>query len=143
MLLISHRGNIDGKKNEYENRPSYILDALERGYDVEVDVWYIAGAPFLGHDKPEYETGIQFLSLPGLWCHCKNIEALAQLIKNNVHCFFHKSDDVVLTSRGYMWVLPGKRLVKESICVLPEVGFDGIIEECAGICSDIVGTYGD
>jgi len=32
MILISHRGNIDGKLSEYENNPNYILSAIDLGY---------------------------------------------------------------------------------------------------------------
>ena len=40
MILISHRGNLDGKREEFENHPDYIEDAKKRGFDVEVDVWF-------------------------------------------------------------------------------------------------------
>jgi len=29
MILISHRGNISGRKVPFENRPSYIDEAIE------------------------------------------------------------------------------------------------------------------
>ena len=38
MILISHRGNIDGKNEVWENHPKYIIEALEAGYDFEIDV---------------------------------------------------------------------------------------------------------
>ena len=38
MILISHRGNINGPNPEMENNPEYIQKALDLGYDVEVDV---------------------------------------------------------------------------------------------------------
>ena len=40
MILISHRGNINGKKPNYENKPEYIWEALRKGYHCEVDVWF-------------------------------------------------------------------------------------------------------
>jgi len=54
MILISHRGNINGKFESYENEPTYIDLALSKGYDVEIDVWYVDGLLYLGHDKPQY-----------------------------------------------------------------------------------------
>ena len=36
MILISHRGNINGKKIELENNPSYIQSTLNLGYEVEI-----------------------------------------------------------------------------------------------------------
>ncbi len=40
MILISHRGNIDGPNTDNENKPSYIASAINRGYDCEVDFWF-------------------------------------------------------------------------------------------------------
>ena len=31
MILISHRGNIDGPNTDNENKPSYIASAISRG----------------------------------------------------------------------------------------------------------------
>lgn len=39
MILISHRGNIDGPNVKMENDPRYIENTLGKGYNVEVDVW--------------------------------------------------------------------------------------------------------
>jgi len=141
MFLIAHRGNVNGKDPEQENRPEYILQAINHGYHVEVDVWSKDGKLYLGHDKPEYQTDIKFLQNDKLWCHCKNIEALKELLEGKAHCFFHQGDDVTLTSKGYMWVFPNKKLVKNSICILPEVGYSGKLEDCIGICSDHIGSY--
>ena len=52
MILISHRGNILGRKKQLENNPNYIDNALKLGYDVEVDVWSIDKQFYLGHDEP-------------------------------------------------------------------------------------------
>ena len=143
MLLIAHRGNIYGKDLQNENKHDYILEAIQQGYDVEVDVWLHNGALFLGHDGPQYPTDIGFLLNEKLWCHCKNVDALQILMENNVHCFFHKSDDIILTSKGYMWTFPKKKLVKGSICVMPEYGYEGHISDCIGICSDFIGNWRD
>ena len=40
MKIISHRGNLTGPDPKQENKPSQILKVLEKGYEVEVDVWY-------------------------------------------------------------------------------------------------------
>ena len=39
MILISHRGNINGPNPEMENDPRYIENTLGKGFNVEVDVW--------------------------------------------------------------------------------------------------------
>ena len=38
MILIAHRGNVSGPNPEMENNPLYIDRALEKGYDVEIDI---------------------------------------------------------------------------------------------------------
>ena len=48
MILISHRGNLFGKKTKQENHPEYILDALSNGYNVEIDVWFKNKKFYLG-----------------------------------------------------------------------------------------------
>ena len=55
MILIAHRGNIEGKNKLRENKIDYILEALEQSYDVEIDVRFIKnyGAYFLGHDEAQ------------------------------------------------------------------------------------------
>ena len=141
MIFIAHRGNIAGRNPNFENTPPYLDTALARGYDVEVDVWYIDGTYYLGHDGPEIETTLEYLSNDKFWCHCKNVEALQQLIRHGVHCFFHQTDDVTLTSRGILWTFPKKTLVEGSVCVMPELGYEGNISLCGGICSDVVEEY--
>ena len=61
MILISHRGNISGPNLDKENRPEYIQQALNEGYNVEVDVWYQDQGWFLGHDKPQHLINIEYL----------------------------------------------------------------------------------
>jgi hypothetical protein len=141
MILISHRGNITGPNPERENSIEYITEALDKGYSVEVDIWLIGDNIYLGHDKPEYETTLSFLKNNRLWCHCKNIDALQFLLENDIHCFFHQEDDVTLTSKGYMWVYPRKKLVRDSVCVMPELGYAGDLKTCYAICSDYIGNY--
>jgi len=87
MILISHRGNLNGKIEEYENYPSYIDSALNQGYDVEVDVWFVDGDWWLGHDEPQYMSSIHWLEerQDKLWMHCKNVEAVIELDSDNKH----------------------------------------------------------
>ncbi len=140
MILISHRGNISGKNPALENSPQYIIEALNMGYDVEIDVWYVGEKFFLGHDNPQYEIDESFLLTTGLWCHAKNISALNRMVEIGAHCFWHQTDDVTLTSKGFLWTYPGVDLLDNSICVLPEISrYDKI--DCAGLCSDEIEKY--
>jgi hypothetical protein len=141
MLLIAHRGNITGPNPLRENSPDYINEALQNGYDVEVDVWMLDDQIYLGHNLPKYDISIDYLKNDKLWCHCKNIDALKYLLDSGVHCFFHKSDDVTLTSRGVIWTFPNKQLVEGSVCVMPEYGYKGNLYKCMGICSDYIKDF--
>jgi len=143
MILIAHRGNLNGIDTDKENSPSYIKKALKNGYDVEIDVWYCNNKFVLGHDKPDFEVKIDFLQQNGLWCHAKNLDALNQmLLVPEIHSFWHQEDDVTLTTRNYIWTYPGKKLVDRSIAVLPEnTNWDLDNTVHIGICSDIIEQY--
>ena len=139
MILISHRGNLNGPIPERENSPEYINHAIKKGYNVEIDVWY-TDTWWTGHDRPGYRVDTDFLKKKEVWCHAKNIEALKRLLDLGAHCFFHQNDNVTLTSEGYLWTNPTHQLTEKSICVLPELQTIDI-EGCAGICSDYVERY--
>jgi len=146
MILISHRGNLDGPNPQQENRQQYLLDAVQRGYQVEVDVWFVQGSFYLGHDDPQYLIDSDFLRNPQFWCHAKNIEALCEMKRLNeeqnfdIHYFWHQEDDVTLTSKGFIWAYPGKQPITGSIAVMPE-HYDDTLNVCIGICSDFIITY--
>lgn len=140
MILISHRGNISGRNIDMENHPQYVMDAISKGYDVEVDVWFDKGSLFLGHDKPLYSVGLNFLQNKNIWCHAKNIDAAYNLLHQNVIFFWHEKDTLTLTSNGYLWTYPGRPLTPLSICVMPEwTNYNEF--NCAGICSDNIQDY--
>jgi hypothetical protein len=144
MKLISHRGNISGKQPSLENTPDYIDNALELGYDVEIDVWWHNESFYLGHDEPTYKIETKYLQDHRLWCHAKNGESLYQMRQyKDIHCFWHQEDDFTLTSEGFIWTFPKKSLYCNSICVLPEHGYKGDLTKCYGICSDNIIDYKD
>ena len=62
MKLIAHRGNINGPNKEKENKPEYIIEAINKGYYVEIDLWLIDDKLYLGHDNPQYVIEETFLS---------------------------------------------------------------------------------
>ncbi len=142
MIYIAHRGNINGPDPINENKPEYLLKAINNGYYVETDLWVIKNELFLGHDKPTYKIDIQFLLniKKYLFCHCKNIDALYYIIKNHedIECFYHHSDECVLTSKNHLWNFPGTKLTPLTICVMPEMINQIIDTNCYGVCSDYV-----
>ena len=144
MILISHRGNLNGPNEVRENSPYYIMEAIDEGYDVEVDLWWVDGKVYLGHDEPQYEVSDEWLGerIDKLWIHCKNIESLNWIRNTSLHYFWHEQDTLTLTSKNYMWVYPGKQPIIGSIAVMPEIHNDDI-SICLGICSDFIKKYND
>jgi hypothetical protein len=148
MILISHRGNLSGPGTAGygENHPASIAQVLGDGYACEVDVRYLDGQFWLGHDSPEYRVGAAWLDSNQLYVHCKNIEALLFLKDMKwMHAFYHTDEDVVLlTNSNLLWTYPKQEniLTKHSIAVLPEVvGAWMGVDVCAGVCSDFICKY--
>ena len=141
MILISHRGNITGIEKDSENKPDYIFNALNKGFNVEIDIWKHKDDLYLGHDEPNTLLPDKLLeNKNNLWFHAKNLDCLIKLHQLNVHYFWHQNDDVTITNKGFWWTYPGKKLYKNSICVLPEK-FNQDISICAGCCSVLIGNY--
>jgi hypothetical protein len=142
MILISHRGNINGKIPNNENHPEYIDEALHAGFDVEIDMWWVDGRLYLGHDEPQHEVDDKWLTerMDNLWVHCKNVELLNWIRSTSLHWFWHEEDTLALTSKNYVWVYPGKQPIVGSIAVMPEI-HDEDVSKCVGVCSDIISRY--
>ena len=144
MIFISHRGNIEGPIKNKENSLDYIQEALNLGFDVEIDLWYIDDNYFLGHDLPEYKIKLDWIleRCKKLWVHCKNVECVIKLKseKKRINYFWHENDKVTLTSKNYIWAYPGNQPMRDSISVLPELNDDNI-SFCKGVCSDFILKY--
>jgi hypothetical protein len=130
--IISHRGNLLGKSLD-ENKPSYIENAIAKGFDVEVDVWSVGNDLYTGHDVYKYKIDIKFLKNPKLWCHAKNVESLIIMMKNNIHTFWHETDRYTITNRGIPWCYPGN-YINSGITV--ELSIKKDIPLCLGVCTD-------
>ncbi|MDB2655838.1 hypothetical protein N9Y52_04930 [Candidatus Pelagibacter bacterium] len=140
MIFISHRGFINGPDKIIENNPKQIKSLLDQKINVEIDIYFYKNQFYLGHDEPVYEINQSFLENDLLWCHAKNNNALEELKKTKSHFFWHQKDDYTITSRGYIWVYPGKPLIKDSICVLPEQhNLD--YSKCYGVCTDNINKF--
>lgn len=142
MYLISHRGNLNGVESENENNPRYLKIAIDKGFNVEVDVRFEKEKFYLGHDFSQYEVNKDFLLNENIWCHAKTHSALLALDKIKAHYFWHQDDDYTLTSKKYIWAYPGKCVlpVNKSIAVLPEM-YNNNIKNFSGICSDYIQDY--
>jgi len=143
MLIISHRGLLDGPDINLENRPDTIEKSIKEGFDVEIDLQIINGLPFLGHDGPTYPISIEFLRQDKLWIHAKTMEA-ANFASKYIpfsSWFYHDKDDCVIIGKKIIWTYPKKNLplYDNSIAVLPELNYtDEEIRAftCFGICTD-------
>jgi hypothetical protein len=144
MKLISHRGNLKGPNEVRENSPYYIMEAIAEGYDVEVDLWWVDGKVYLGHDEPQYEVSNKWLGerIDKLWIHCKNIDAIIFFKESQYkfNYFWHEEDTITLTSQNYIWAYPGNQPIKNSIAVMPEINKEET-NICLGICSDYIENY--
>jgi hypothetical protein len=135
--FIAHRGNIHGSDPSKENRADYLFEALNQGFEIEIDLWYEDKQWWLGHDKPRYKTGTTIFK--NAWCHAKNKEALQRLSNmKGINYFWHNKDDYTITSKGFIWCHSKKPILPNSICVLPEWGYVGDMTKCTGICSDTI-----
>lgn len=153
MKLIAHRGNINSVNPDRENTLEYLQEAIEAGYDIEVDLWFESGKWYTGHDGPENEIKLSDIIRyrEKVWIHCKNFECCYQLSIisgvldhfRTINYFWHQNDDRVLTSQKWWWVYPGKELDYISVAVKPEI-CEWDEEEllgCYAICSDNVEYY--
>jgi len=139
MKLIAHRGNTNGP-TRWENEPSYIVDSIKKGFDVEIDVWYVNNEYFLGHDEPIYKIKKDFLYQEQLWCHAKNPGALQEMNNADIHCFWHQNDDYTITSKGFIWSFPNAAYIANMVVNQPEIYTD-LIEfntNVFAVCSDYV-----
>lgn len=134
MILISHRGNLNGPNAEKENHPKHVEYAIKMGFDVEIDVWYINKNFLLGHDEPQYKVDMNFLKNKKFWCHAKNEESFEKMIQYEIHCFWHENDKFTLTNKGIPWCFP-KNYNSRGITVMNKKE-KKIPKNIAGICTD-------
>ena len=120
MIIISHRGNIDGPSKLRENNPKCIKELLNQNIPVEIDVRYSNGF-WLGHDKRQYKISQDFLvdNRTKLWIHCKTPETLeyfnTHLSIINMNYFYHNNDNYTLTSQKIIWCHPKAKPLRNSV----------------------------
>ena len=159
-LLISHRGNLAGPNRERENHPDYIDEAINAGFEVEVDMWLIDEKHWwLGHDAPQYKVDPDWLlhKCTTLWIHCKNCYALEGLARYDIghrdyfRYFFHQDDQYTLTSNRHVWAYPTATPIIGAIIAVPELFYTQNQVETellaknviGGVCSDYVSRYAE
>lgn len=148
MKLIAHRANVvppsvfcEVPEPDTQESQGDTIKTLQRGFDVEVDVWGVAGELYYGHDRPT----IRAFPLPKdrTWYHCKNLDALAEMRKTDgFNYFWQGSDDYAFTSLGYFWCnvgVPITGIEDRAVVVMPETLSWNIDRSAYGVCSDHVG----
>lgn len=144
MKLISHRGCTNGIKPDLENRPEFIQEAINLGFDVEIDVRQIEDKLYLGHDRADYEIGLDWLieRKDNLWIHTKNFMALQFLIDKDVRTFYHqKENHTIINNCNLIWSHDLSEANEKSI--IPLLNFVDALKydqfgKVYGICSDFV-----
>lgn len=159
MLIIAHRGNLEGSNLQTENTYDQILKCLSLGLSVEIDIWWKDEKFWIGHDAPQKEFDKElkllyyYVKSGFIFVHAKNIEAMNEMILrfdsrnyyNKFDYFLHDKDQAVLTKTGYIWTYPGKELFENSIAVMPELCFEKyqnkvqelfLTNKISGICTN-------
>ena len=141
MKLISHRGNINHVDTNRENTKLYIQEAINLGYDVEIDIWK-TDVLYLGHDEPTHPIDLKWLTdrENNLWIHCKNLEALTELIETNLRVFYHQNEDYTIISDKHIWAHNLSNINNK--CIIPLLSKNEIQNwkptEVYGVCSDYI-----
>ncbi len=154
MIVIAHRGNVDGVNSLRENSPSFIDEALDLGFHCEIDLRVKDGRLFLGHDEPQCNISKDWLfdRRDVVFIHCKDSEALEFLFKElgrdtkEFNIFWHDKDDYTITTSGLIWAYPGSNLLNiRCISVMPESIDNSYVEKsielCYGVCTDYAVRY--
>lgn len=141
-ILIAHRGNTVGPDPKNENRPEYLNEALQAGFHVEVDIWYVDGEWWLGHDEPTHLfEPLCAGDAERVWFHAKNRQAFETLDQLGHMVFAHDKDPYVPVmnvgaGNRVRWCYPGVAAGKNGIQV-HRLG-DEVQWDAYGICSDYV-----
>jgi len=135
MIVISHRGNLNGPDPLLENKIETIESVINLGFDCEIDLWYIQDRFFLGHDSPETEVNFGWLiDLQNkLWVHCKNLDCIEKLTGTELNFFWHDKDLMTITSKGFYWSQPNVYLKN---CISVELEYKEITNNLLGVCTD-------
>ena len=150
MLLISHRGNVNGRIPSLENTVPYLKEAVDQGFMVEVDVIEYQGSLYLGHEIEECSKrltleDVDSIGHKNIIFHAKNVRAASSLTnwKEILHFFGHSNDDFVASSQGLIIAHSRLGYAHNTVCMLPEIHglHKNELKGCSGICSDIISFY--
>ena len=146
MELISHRGNLNGADPARENNMTYIKEAIDLGFSVEIDVWVFDKISYLGHDDPVYEIDLAVLTdfSDQLYLHIKTPRnEFDENRLNAFNYFWHENEPFVITSKGNKWYYPCAYVQTDGVNLMPECSmgldkFKEVMSLCPAVCSDYV-----
>lgn len=144
MIIIAHRGNIDGP-DSCNHDLKKIADGIGQGYYMELDLWKIDGNFYFGHDTPEKLICLDDFDHPKVFFHLKNL-FLPRLKFADAFSIDH--DNFVLTLRGRLWCNYGAGFAENSVVCAPELvkseepleNFLRSHQKAWGICTDYART---
>jgi hypothetical protein len=142
-IIISHLGNIDGRKPELENTLPYIQTALKLGWHVCIDVAFRNGAFLLPHEAGHHTIPPALLSKQRVWSRASDAVTVDALCDIGAHCFLLSANFMSLTSAQFIWTLPPHELCPRAIAAYPELAEPSWLanSDPAGLCSNEPARY--
>lgn len=141
MKIYSHRGNLSGKTLR-ENEPAFLQECIAAGFHVEVDLRFVDGDYYLGHDEPIYRINLEDFDRKEIIFHLKTPHVPPL---RHADAFAIENDNYVLTLRGLLWANYGQAPTPQSVMCSPELVGDArpiddfvraMQQGAAGICTD-------
>ena len=144
--LIAHRGLVDGPNKSLENKFSEIKRMVVGRQTCEIDVWFVHGTYFLGHDAPMESIDLAYILdyKDYLLIHAKNVEAFSSFCflrshgGHDLHFFYHSNENVVFSSRGIVIPYPGETIYPGMMHMMPESATPKANYGPVAICSDYI-----
>ncbi len=147
MIIISHRGNLNGAGSQCERQ--HVEEALLRGYDVEVDVRSHVWRLYVGHDAPLFELPREWVRTEvssRLWFHAKDERCHDALALVGHRVFMHDDEPHgMVVPDGLLWVHPrannGASLESQDVVLLdieghPKVDRSKLSKLPTAVCTD-------
>jgi hypothetical protein len=108
VVLGCYQKNL--KHNDKDTIGYFLGDFIRNHVDmVEVDVWYVWDALWVGHDGPMWKVNYHdWYENKSLIVHCKNMAAVKWLEARSAppvfDYFYHDKDEATFTKKGKFWV---------------------------------------
>ena len=139
-VFIANRGNYQGADTDNENTFSYLLQAFNAGHLVVCDIQTYKSVLYFGHNEPKETVNWQFITKNKVICRAVDLDSFVVLYNLNAHCFWYQTDDMSLTSRGYLWCKPDVQ-IDHTRAIWTNVNKEKLHsrpDKIFGICGDIV-----